>query len=572
MGQHEWEATFARDEQGRPLPPRFHLLLLGDVVRTPTSRDQSALETLFAELERRHPYGPAGLLTTLGWGTTWFERFTHTASPVNRPVKMARWEDPVLEDYDFFIHLASDEEAPLHAAKGLLFGPEGTGLDGVLRLRDERTGFVGAGLPAERVSSVAIPESSPLLFGFRSVYRKSQAPEETVTIREGEWAGGTTAHVSRIVLNLEQWHAKDRDEQSALLHAPTVSAAEAEAFVDDAPSDHLKARATVAEHGIIGHAQAAARARVNDVPLINRRDFATLDDGAPGTHFVSLQRELRDFNNTRAIMNGSDAADAHPAVGARHRNGINSFMTVTRRATFIIPPRRLRAFPHLTTRGHEVVAILTEELATPIAEVLRAGAIPGADGRVPVLREALDLIRASAWGEAVVSAVLLELGGELDGELGGGLDGVAAELDAVLGGLDGELAAIVRGHLRLVRELLSEHGQTHLAGDIGRGHLLGAAQAVNVVISEAASGGALLSGRVRAEFPWELFDTLVLDVGGPTRFAVPTFRAGVEPVPGAAGARELTFDQVLVPAYDRLAEAPGPKATPTGTARKNQER
>lgn len=153
--------------------------------------------------------------------------------------------------------------------------------------------------------------------------------------------------MSRIVLNLEQWYAKDRDEQSALLHGPTVTAREAEELVDDAPSGHADMPGIVARHGVAGHAQAAARARVNDVPLINRRDFATVDDDQPGTHFVSLQRELRDFNNTRAIMNGSDASDSHPSVGARHRNGINAFMNVTRRATFMIPPRSLRAFPRL---------------------------------------------------------------------------------------------------------------------------------------------------------------------------------------------------------------------------------
>lgn len=344
IGQHEWDATFSADSEGRPVPPRFHVLLLGEVSGTPDDETQRELESIFEELEFAYPYGPQGLLSTVGWGPTWFERFSDEPSPINRPVKMARWEDPIIEDHDFFIHFASDSEEIVNAAKERIVGPTSPA-NGILTVHDVRTGFVGAGLPTQRISSVQVPESSPLLLGFRSVYKKSQAAEETITIVDGPFAGGTTAHVSRIVLNLEQWHKKSRDEQSALMHAPTVKASQAEAFVEDAPSGHTEVKQIVAEHGVLGHTQAAARARVNNLPLINRRDFATLDDDLPGTHFVSLQRDLRDFNNTRAIMNGSDGSDAHPAVGARHRNGINSFMTVTRRATFVIPPRRLRVFP-----------------------------------------------------------------------------------------------------------------------------------------------------------------------------------------------------------------------------------
>ncbi|MGH7293025.1 MAG: DUF7405 family protein, partial [Myxococcota bacterium] len=191
-----------------------------------------------------------------------------------------------------------------------------------------------------------IPRTSPLLFGFHSVHRGNQAPEPAITIEEGPLAGGTTQHVSRIELDVKRWQALDRDGQAALLYAPTITADQAAALSDDAPSDYQKYEQTVAEHGIVGHAQAAARARVDNVPVINRRDFATVDDGKPGTHFVALQRELRDFNNTRAIMNGADGSDYHRSVGARRRNGINAFFDVTHRATFGVPARALRAYPH----------------------------------------------------------------------------------------------------------------------------------------------------------------------------------------------------------------------------------
>jgi hypothetical protein len=56
---------------------------------------------------------------------------------------------------------------------------------------------------------------------------------------------------------------------------------------------------------------------------------------------------LRDFNNTRAIMNAADGTEYHRSVGARRRNGINAFLDVTHRATAGVPPRAQRAYPHL---------------------------------------------------------------------------------------------------------------------------------------------------------------------------------------------------------------------------------
>ncbi|WP_216916970.1 DUF7405 family protein [Nocardia noduli] len=344
-GQHEWEATFGRDEIGRPVPPRYHHLILVDVVENPDADAARLLESRLAELERRHTYGPDGLLTTLGWGPTWWDQYTEHTALIGVPSKMSRWEDPVLETPHAIFHLATDHPEILESAGDVLFGEDGVGQH--LKVREIRTGFVGAGLASDALPHLDIPRSSPLLFGFHSVLRGNQAPEESLRIPSGPLAGGTTQHVSRIELDVDRWHARNRDEQAALLYAPTVSAAEAETLDDDAPSDYASYEQTVREHGIVGHAQAAARARVDNVPVINRRDFATVDDGKPGTHFISLQRELRDFNNTRAIMNAADGTGYHRSVGARRRNGINAFFDVTRRATFGIPSRESRAYPHL---------------------------------------------------------------------------------------------------------------------------------------------------------------------------------------------------------------------------------
>jgi deferrochelatase/peroxidase EfeB len=344
-GQHEWEATFGRDDIGRPVPPSYHRLIFADVVETPNADAVRLLESRLAGLEGQYAYGPDGLLATVGWGPAWWNEYTPYPGLIAVPSKMSRWEDPVLEAPHAIFHVASNHLDVLEAASAELFGSAGVGAH--LKVREVRSGFVGRGLPREALPHLDIPESSPLLLGFHSVLRGNQATEESITVLSGPLAGGTTQHVSRIQLDVDRWHAKTRDEQSALLYSPTVTASEAETLADDAPSDYPSYEQTVAAHGIVGHAQAAARARVNNVPVINRRDFATTDDGKPGTHFVALQRDLRDFNNTRAIMNAADGTAYHRSVGARRRNGINAFLDVTHRATAGVPPRAQRAYPHL---------------------------------------------------------------------------------------------------------------------------------------------------------------------------------------------------------------------------------
>ena len=338
--QHAWEDTYATDALGRPLPPRFHRLVMLDVTRRPAPADVVALEQSLRRLEDRHSHGPDGLLMLLGWGPGYFARHTEIAAPVSRPLAMARGEHAALQDIDACLHLASDDEDRLDDTLALLWGDDRH----PLRVREIRTGLVGAGLPA-RVAGAPVPVDSPLLLGFHSGLRRNQATEAEITIPDGPLAGGTTMHVSRINLDLDSWYQQDRARRTALMYAPTVTPRQAAHFSDDAPADFEHLPATARRYGVVGHAQAAARARLDGRPRINRRDFVTFDDGIPGTHFVSLQRTLEDFNATRAVMNAADGPHHHSAVGLRANNGINAFMEVVSRATFAVPPRARRAYP-----------------------------------------------------------------------------------------------------------------------------------------------------------------------------------------------------------------------------------
>jgi hypothetical protein len=354
QAQHDWEATYATDALGRPLPPRFHRLVMFDVTRTPSRTDVARLEGALRALEDRYPHGPDGLLMLLGWGPGYFAHHADSRAPVSRPVALARGERAVLEDIDACLHIAADDEDRLDAAMATLLWEHEPRLGPPLRVREVRTGCVGAGLPARRAGG-PVPVDSPLLLGFHSGLRRNQATEAEITIPSGPYAGGTTMHISRIVLDVEAWYAQDEECRTALMYAPTVTPAQAARFSDDASSDFDRLPETARRHGLIGHAQAAARARLDGRPRINRRDFVTFDDGIPGTHFVSLQRSLEDFNATRAVMNGADGPHHHRAVGLRANNGINAFMEVVSRATFAVPPRAQRAYPGLrVTRAGRV--------------------------------------------------------------------------------------------------------------------------------------------------------------------------------------------------------------------------
>jgi hypothetical protein len=83
--------------------------------------------------------------------------------------------------------------------------------------------------------------------------RRNQATEAEITIPAGPYAGGTTMHVSRIVLDVAAWYQEEA-RRAALMYAPTVTPAQAAQFSDDAPADFDRLPATARRHGVIGHA------------------------------------------------------------------------------------------------------------------------------------------------------------------------------------------------------------------------------------------------------------------------------------------------------------------------------
>jgi hypothetical protein len=357
--QHAWDATLASDHLGNPLAPRHQRLILLDVVGVPDPTGARRLEAVLRRLERRFAWGPDGLLFCLSWSPSYFQTCLGAPSPVPMAIPLAPGETPLIDSFDACLHLAADDAHRLAAVEAALFdggplpGADGTlDLRTLLRRRQTRTGFVGAGLPAAHQRVPGIPagapvsREAPLFMGYASNRRRNQASEPAVTIDHGPFAGGTTMHVSAIALALAGWYrGLSARGRAARMFAPQLSAQAVARLTTDAPSDPELVDQAARRYGMVGHAQAAAVARRDGQPLILRRDFNTVDGDQAGLHFVALQRTIDDFIATRAAVNAPWAQATNPHITQTDHNGINGFMTVRRRGNYIVPPRAMRAFP-----------------------------------------------------------------------------------------------------------------------------------------------------------------------------------------------------------------------------------
>jgi hypothetical protein len=377
--QHAWNGFLPRDAHGNVAAPSHRVVLLLDLREEgpPTDEQRRTVEQAFRSLERAYPRThetdgetAAGLFCTLSYSPYYFERFDGSLPDgvdLPKPEPLAAFEDPEPEDPDAVVHLASDYGSVVLGTEEALLGNEDSlngvemaaSLDGVFERRERRTGFVGAGLPAEHDDVHGVPEGevaedSPLYMGFKSGFEKNQASEDRVTITEGPFAGGTTQHLSLLRLHLQQWYEQDsRYHRVATMFCPVHAEENLVEEVGENLGDTslMEERGCPAhteddarEFGTVGHSQKSARAREDGSPLMIRRDFDSTDGGEASLHFLSLQETIADFVKTREAMNGTDVADS-AAVGQRTNNGILQYLTVERRGNYLLPPRSLRALP-----------------------------------------------------------------------------------------------------------------------------------------------------------------------------------------------------------------------------------
>jgi hypothetical protein len=300
------------------------------------------------------------LLFAVGYAPAYFERFDADLPdavdlPTPATVIDELDESATADEFDAVVHLCSDHGSVVLGAERALFGEldalngvdvEG-GLDGVFERAERRTGFISRGQPAQRYEEDDIPDSSPLSMGFKSGFRDTLPSEDAITIGDGPFAGGTTMQVSRLEHDLESWYDHDHAGRTERMFSPDHTSDDVGEVGEDlaAASGITEELAESAgedarEEGVVGHGQKIAHARDEDFrQRIMRRDFDIAD--RPGMHFDSWQREIEDFLDIRRAMNGEHV----DAEVDDEDDGILGFVEVTNRATYLMPPRSLRALP-----------------------------------------------------------------------------------------------------------------------------------------------------------------------------------------------------------------------------------
>ena len=371
--QHAWNDVLATDDHGNDVAPKHHVLRLMDYsgAGPPSNADRETMERSLRTLERAYPRSHEGLLFTVSYSPAYFDGFDEPlpdSVDLQEPKALAPFEEPALDRSDAVLHLASDYGSVVLAVEEALFGDAeelngvsvDAGLDDLFDPVDRRTGFIGDGLPADHQdvdgipASKPVPDDAPMYMGFKSGFKKNQATEDAVSIQSGPFADGTTQQLSLIRLHLQQWYEQDsRFHRVATMFCPV----HADDGLVEGSGDNLgdtslmtergcpaHAEDHAREYGVVGHSQKSARARRDDTPIMLRRDFDSTDDGKASLHFLSLQRTISDFVDTREAMNGTDLAESGP-VGQRTNNGILQYMTVERRGNYLLPPRALRSLP-----------------------------------------------------------------------------------------------------------------------------------------------------------------------------------------------------------------------------------
>ena len=369
--QFAWNEVLALDDANNHLGPRHRVLLYLNYTQSgpPSKSDQRQMERALRTLEHAYPRRHDGLLFTVSYSPAYFRRFDASlpeSVDLPDPEPLSPFEQPEFDTPDAVVHLASDYGSVVLAAEEALLGEKDTlnevnveaSLTSLFERVDRRTGFVGEGLPADNQDVDGIPnsnpvsEDAPLYMGFKSGFAKNQASEDRVAIETGPFADGTTQHISKIRLRLQDWYnEQDHEDRVAEMFCPyhaeqnlvegTGERLGDSSRIDECPTD---LNSSAQEHGRVGHSQKTALARENGSPIILRRDFDSTDDGEAGLHFLSLQRTIGDFVKTREAMNATDDVD-NPAIRQRVNNGILEYTFVRRRGNYLLPPRSLRALP-----------------------------------------------------------------------------------------------------------------------------------------------------------------------------------------------------------------------------------
>lgn len=372
--QHAWDDYLVHGVHGTVTQSQHQLLLglsyEGSVPPTATEREQ--VERALSTLERAFRWGSGldtsgsvnnGLLFMIGYAPRYLDRVGIDPPESLQPpeeILEAVGEDPSLAaDFDALLLLDSDYASILLAAEEALFGEKETlngvpvedRLSGVFEVAERRTGVLGKGRPAEEIGHEDIPEDAPMSMGFRAGFDNSLPAEETATLTEGPFAGGTTLAVARLTTDLDEWYDQPHDDRLKEMYCPAHDYEDV-GDVGDKLGDHSgiteenveNMDELADEHGKVGHVQkvAAARSEEFETRILRRSEGVAADDVHGSTfNFTSIQTDTQAFVDVRRAMN----VDEYDLDVPEEKHGIVSYLETVSRSTFLVPPRADRALP-----------------------------------------------------------------------------------------------------------------------------------------------------------------------------------------------------------------------------------
>lgn len=320
-------------------------------------------------------------------------------SPSNPGVSKLRFDVPVqIESNDVLVTVRSDSTANIDDVLAWLAGGATTlagqsvgpsGLEGLLQATSRRLSFTQIGLPRKVAEEAgldyaqSINPASPMWMGFVSQQVGSSGPAPITTFAGNSSAKLTTArghdyfnhgsivHLSHAIVDLEQFYARPSETYvrrvAGMFSAdPVPRQGNADQFADGGgpafvpnvfggpqqAEREAEGATTYDREAHIAHTTALQRtSRAADrTPMHIRADgpgFDSLDvpDGSeqPKLHFA-IYVPTADFFATMRRSQASPDLVQRNAVPERNQ-GIERFLTATRRQNFLVPPRRNRAFP-----------------------------------------------------------------------------------------------------------------------------------------------------------------------------------------------------------------------------------
>lgn len=371
--QHAWDDYLVHGFHGTVTQSQ-HQLLLGlsyEGSVPPTDDERAQVEDALRLLERAFQWGSGrdtsgsinnGLLFLIGYSPQYLDRVEMDVPQLQRPETILEEldEDPELAaDFDAFLLLDSDYASILLAAEEALFGEKeqlngvevDARLNDVFEVTERRSGVLGKGQPAREIDNDDIPEDAPLSMGFRAGFDNSLPPEDTATLTDGPFAGGTTLAVARIRTQLDDWYEQPHDDRLKEMYCPAHDYDDV-GDVGDALGDHSEITEEnvenmgelADEHDIIGHVQkvASARSEEFETRILRRSEGVATDDVNGSTfNFTSIQTDTQAFLDVRKAMD-IDEYD-HDVPPGRH--GIVDYLGTLSRSTFVVPPRADRSLP-----------------------------------------------------------------------------------------------------------------------------------------------------------------------------------------------------------------------------------